>query len=219
MKKVLLITSTRAADDIQEVLRIQDTINALRSMRYSVDLLTPRLSNLLDVAVDLAARVFVMPRIPFCGKVPPRASLRRFALSALMALRGAVLVACNKYTLLHGFNDGALIARSITRLTFSSCPYIAEFHTPFAGASSSDPRVAFARSQERRAFRKAAAIILPDAETLERFGSKLSRARVSLIPNARIDFAPDAFDDFTVGDFNAAIAHVYEYVLRSQSKD
>ena len=70
------------------------------------------------------------------------------------------------------------------------------------------PRPAYSR-------RRASAIILPDAATLERFGGKLPKARVSLIPDPHAEIAPDAF---TFGEFSLALEHIYYYVLRPQEK-
>ena len=209
---VLIVASTRVHKDAQEILRIQDTVSALFSEGYAVDLLVPKLSPLLSAALDSAVRIFTVPEFPLCGNPPPRASIRRFFTAAMMVLRGIALVARHDYTLLHGVNDGSIIARTIDNLTISTHPCIAEFHTPFAEPKRHHGlRTAIARSLENRAFRRAAAVVLPDADTLAFFSRKLSRARVSLIPDPHAELSPDAF---TVGEFNSALAHVYEYVLR-----
>ena len=209
---VLIVASTRVHKDAQEILRIQDTVSALFSEGYAVDLLVPRLSPLLSAALDPAARIFTVPNFPLCGNPPPRASIRRFLTAILMALRGIALTARNDYTVLHGVNDGSIIARAIGNLTITAMPCIAEFHSPFAeNRHRHGLRTAIARALENRTFRRAAAVVLPDSDVLDCFNRKLSRARVSLIPDPHAEISPDAF---TVGEFNSAIAHVYEYVLR-----
>ncbi len=213
---VLIIASTRAHADIQEILRLQDTISALQQKGYAVDLLAPRLSPLLSAALPAETSVLTVPVFPLCGNLPPRASIRRFVIATLMVLRGIALCARKDYVVLHGFNDGARIARMIDQLSLTRRPFIAELPSP-----SADPklgrglRIALARFFERRAFRRAAAVILPDADTLAFFSPKLSRARVSLMPDPHAELSPDSF---TVGDFTTALMHVYDYVLRPHSK-
>jgi len=208
---VLIVASTRAFADVQEILRIQDTVAALLSEGYAVDLLVPKTSPLLSAALAPDTRVFTVPEFPLCGDPPPRASVRRFITGILMTLRGVALLARNSYVLLHGVNDGSIVARMIDKFTITAHPCIAEFHTPFASPRLRGLRTAIARALERRAFKRAAAVILPDADTLDCFSRKLSRARVSLIPDPHSEISPDAF---TVGEFNSALAHVYDYVLR-----
>ena len=95
--------------------------------------------------------------------------------------------------------------------TVGRLPFIAEVHRPFSGPGFlKGPRTAFARLSERRALRRAAAIILPDAQTLALFGRHIPRARVTLIPDPHVELVPTAF---TFAEFSAALRHVYEYAL------
>jgi len=209
---VLIVASTRVHADPQEMLRIQDTVSALRDQGRAVDLLVPRTAPLLTAALEPATRVFTVPRVPYTECPPHRPSLRRFFTAALMFFRGVALVSHRDYAVIHGFNDGALIARAIDRGTVRRYPYVAEIHRPFSKPGFfRSPRSAFARYLERSALKHAAAIILPDVDTLERFAGKLPKARVSLIPDPHSEISPDAF---TRGEFSAAIGHIYDYVLR-----
>ncbi len=213
----LIIASTRAPADVQEVLRIQDTVSSLLGEGFSIDLLVPRVSPLLSVALAPGVNIYTLPHIPFCGNPPARPSWRRFILSLFMILRGIALVSRNAYTVLHGVNDGAVVAHAVDGFTLTPHPCIAEFHQPFAlPCFSRGLCTTFARLFENRAFRHAAAVILPDSDTLGCFSAKLPRARVSLIPDPHAELSPDAF---TIGEFNNALSHVYNYVLRPRFED
>jgi len=209
---VLIVASTRVHADPQEILRIQDTVSALREQGRAVDVLVPRIPPLLTATLDPSARVFSIPRIPFMDNPPQRPSLRRFVTAAVMFFRGVALAAHRDYAVLHGFNDGALIARAIDRGTVRRYRYVAEIHRPLSTAGFfKGLKVFFARRLERSALRHASAIILPDAATLERLEGKVPKARVSLIPDPHAEISPDAF---TFGEFSLAIEHIYDYVLR-----
>lgn len=209
---VLIVASTRAHADTQEILRIQDTVNALLEQGHSVDVLVPRVSPLLSAALAPAARVFTVTRVPGCDNPPPRPSLRRLATALLMFFRGYALAARREYAILHGMNDGAIVVRAMDSVSLRRRPCIAEFHAPLSTPGFfRGPRAALAHASERWAFRRAAAVVLPELEMIERFGGGLPRARVSIIPDPHVELVPDAF---TFGEFTAALEHVYEYVLR-----
>ena len=209
---VLIVASTRAHADTQEILRIQDTVNTLLEQGAAVDVLVPRFSPLLSAALAPAARVFQVLRVPGCENPPDRPSLRRFVTALLLFFRGYALASRREYTILHGLNDGAIVARALARMFVRRHPYVAEFHTPFSTPGFfRGPRAAIARALERDAFRHADAVILPDAGTHARFGGGLPRARVTLIPDPHVELAPESF---TYGEFSSALEHVYAYVLR-----
>ena len=211
---VLIVASTRVYADSQEILRIQDTAAALLESGNAVDLLVPRSSPLLTSVLNPSVRVFTVPRlVPFMGNPPRRPSIRRFLVGALMLFRGIALLSRRNYTAIHGVNDGALVTRAISGFaSVGRVPFIAEVHRPFARPGMvKGPRAAFARFCERRALRRAAAIILPDDQTLALFGRNIPRARVSIIPDPHVELVPTAF---TFAEFAAALQHVYAYALR-----
>ena len=201
---VLIVASTRAYADSQEILRIQDTAAALLERGNAVDVLVPRTSPLMTTVPRL---------VPFMRNPPRGPSLRRFLVGALMLFRGIALLSRRSYTALHGVNDGALVARAISGLaSVGRVPFIAEIHRPFTRPGmAKGPRVAFARLCERRALRRAAAIVLPDEKTFALFGRNIPRARVSLIPDPHVELVPTAF---TFAEFSSALQHVYAYALR-----
>lgn len=209
---VLIVASTRAYADSQEILRIQDTAAALLEDGRAVDVLVPRKSPLLTSVLNPAVRVFTVPRfVPFMDNPPRRPSIRRFLVGALMFFRGIALLSRRGYGVLHGINDGALVARAISGFaTVGRLPFIAEIHRPFSRPGFlKGPRTTFARFSERRALRRAAAIVLPDEQTLALFGQHVPRARVTLIPDPHVELVPEAF---TFAEFAYALLHVYDYV-------
>lgn len=214
MRAVLIVSSTRLHVDPQEVLRLQDTASVLCREGFAVDILAPRVTALLTAALDPAARIFTVPEVPFSRNPPPRPSLRRFAAATLMFLRGVFLASRRDYDVLHGFNDGAATARAIAAAAVRRLPFIAEVHRPFSRPGVKSPRLLFACAAERAALRRAAAVLLPDAATQARFGGRLPKARVSLIPDPHSDLEPSAF---TLGEFSTALGHVYDYVLRPRT--
>ena len=214
---VLIIASTRVHADVQEILRIQDTSASLIEQGRAVDLLVPRTSALLSAALAPAVRIFTVPEFPLCGDPPPRASLRRLITASLMFLRGVALSSRRDYVALHGMNDGAIVARTIAGASLRRIPYVAEFHLPFAAPGlRRGIRTAIARAMERNAFRRAAAVVLPNEATLACFPARLPKARVSIIPDPHAEITPNAF---TLGEFTTALAHLYDYILRTQPEN
>lgn len=216
---VLIVASTRAHADTREILRIQDTSSALLAEGRMVDLLAPRTSPLLKSVLNPSVRVFTVPRIvPFTDNPPRRPSLRRFLTGVLMFLRGVALAARRGYGMLHGVNDGAMVACAISRFaTAGRTPFIAEMHRPFFKSGMfRSPRTAIARFEELRALRRAAAIIVPDDRTFKRFGHHIPRSRVAIIPDPHVELVPDAF---TYGEFADALKLAYEYVHLTKEHD
>ncbi len=216
LSAVLIVSSTRVHVDASEILRIQDTVTALLDQGRAVDVLVPRVSPLLTAALPVGARIFTAPRVPFCANPPNRPSLRRLLSALVLFFRCVSLVSRRDYTVLHGFNDGTLVVRAADRVTVHTYPYIGEIHTPLTSRGFfKRPCDAFSRFLERGALKYAAAIILPDKNTLDVFNGRIPKARVSIIPDPHADFAPDTF---TYGEFTDAIRHVYNYVLRPRSE-
>lgn len=208
---VLIVASTRIHVDPQEILRIQDTAAVLLEQGFAVDVLVPRVSPLMAASFDRNIRVFTVPRIPFSNMPPDRPSARRVLAALLMFFRGIALAMRRDYAVLHGVNDGALVARAISRATVGRLPCIAEVHCPFSRARLlKSPATALAGQFERLLLRHASAIILPDEDTLAQFRGGLPKARISLIPDPHAELSPDAF---TFGEFSLALEHIYDYVL------
>jgi hypothetical protein len=209
---VLIVASTRIHVDPQEILRIQDTAAVLLEQGFAVDVLVPRISPLMAASFDRNIRVFTVPRVPFSHNPPDRPSGRRFLAAVLMFFRGIALAMRRDYAVLHGVNDGALVARIISRSLVGHVPCVAEVHRPFSRVRFlKTPLTALTGRFERALLRHASAIILPDEETLAQFNGGLPKARVSFIPDPHAELSPDAF---TYGEFSLALEHIYDYVLK-----
>ncbi len=209
---VLIVSSSRLHLDAAEILRIQDTVAALLKEGFTVDVLVPCVSPLFSATLPAGARAFTAPRVPFCGHPPARPSVRRFLVRLMLFLRGYSLVTRRAYTALHGFNDGALVARALDRVTLRPHPYVAEILTPLSSPGFfKGPRAVLARLGERGALRHAAAIILADEDVRARLPRRVPKARLAVIPDPHADFAPETF---TYAEFADALRRVYDYVLR-----
>lgn len=216
LNTVLIVASTRAHADTQEILRVQDTVSALLKLGCAVDLLVPRVSPLLTAAIDPAAHIYTVPHLPGHHTPSERPSFRRFATSLLMFLRGFSLMSRHGYCAVHGLNDGAATARNIARTTLKRVPYIAEVHLPANGPDAAKGLFAsIARRLERKALKFAGAVVLPDEYVLSALGENAPRSRVAIIPDPHAEITPEAF---TIGEFITAIRHLYDYVLRPRSE-
>ena len=212
MASALLVASTRSHMDARETLRIQDVGSVLVEAGWKVDLLVPHRSALLTATLPQDVRVIDVPVLPSAGVPPRRPSVRRFGTGTLMFLRGTALVSRNGYSIVHGFNDGAVITRAIDRFTLHRFPYIADF-TDLYGIRGlyRGFRAGMARRLEYAAMRHAAAIIFADAEAPAMLERRPPPARVSIIPDPHAEIAPDAF---TRAEFADALEKIYAYAMR-----
>ena len=212
MPAVLLVASTRSHADARETLRIQDVAAVLVELGWRVDLLVPRTSALLTATLAPEVRVVPAPRIPLSDMPPRRPSIRRFLVGAMMFLRGTALVSRNAYSIVHGFNDGAMVARAIDRATISRFPYVADF-TDLFGIQGlyRGFRATVAKRLEHSAMRHAAAVIFADADVPVQLVRKAPAARTSVIPDPHAEIALDAF---TRAEFADALLKVYAYSTR-----
>ncbi len=214
MPSALLVASTRSHADARETLRIQDVAAVLVEDGWKVDLLVPRHSALLTATLAPEVRVVPVPSVPFSAMPPRRPSIRRFLVGALMFLRGTALVSRNGYAIVHGFNDGALVARAIDRATIARFPYVADFCDLFGIMGLyRGLRASIAMRLEHSAMRHAAAVVFADAEAPAQLTRKAPPARVSVIPDPHAEIAPDAF---TRAEFADAFSKIYAYAMRSE---
>lgn len=184
-RAALIVTSFAHRTTAQEMLRVQDTVAALRRVGWSVDVLTPSVNPILSATLDSDVRVFTVPRLPFCRRL-------------LMFLRGVALASRRTYQVLHGFDEGADIVRAVDRVTIKRFAYIAEMHDPDSAGLST--------------IANASAVIVPDEGTLSRFRQPPPMARVSVLPDPHAELADNAF---TAAEFASALDGIYTYVLRT----
>ena len=181
----LIVTSVTYCMTAQETLRVQDTVAALRRLGWSVDVLTPGVNPILSATLDPEVRVFTVPRLPLCRRV-------------LMFLRGIALASRRDYQVLHGLDEGAGIVRAVDRLTMKRFAYIAEVHHPELVGQSTVAH--------------AAAVVVPDEETLADFRSPPPMARVSILSDPHAELVNNAL---TSAEFMDALDGIYTYVLRT----
>lgn len=165
---------------------MQDTVSALRREGWSVDVLTSDVNPILAAALDSAVSVTIVPRVPILKKL-------------FMFLRGFSLASRNGYTLLHGMDDGADVARAIEKFSRRKIAYVAELHHPHDVRSAT--------------VNKAAAVIVAREKTLSKFRTPPPMARVSILPDPHAELADNAF---TAAEFASAIGGIYTYVLRTR---
>ena len=183
-RSALIITSTNHCVTAQETLRVQDTVSALRRAGWVVDVLTPSANPILSATLEPDVRVSIVPRVPFMKRV-------------LMFLRGFSLASKRRYSVLHGFDDGADVARAVGRTALRKFAYIAEIHHP--------------ENVRCRTVAHAAAVIVPREGVLTEFRSPPPMARVSVLPEPHAELADNAF---TAAEFTSALDGIYTYVLR-----
>ena len=181
----LIVTSVTYCMTAQETLRVQDTVAALRRLGWSVDVLIPGVNPILSATLDPEVRVFTVPRLPLCRRV-------------LMFLRGIALASRRDYQVLHGLDEGAGIVRAVDRLTMKRFAYIAEVHHPELVGQSTVAH--------------AAAVVVPDEETLADFRSPPPMARVSILSDPHAELVNNAL---TSAEFMDALDGIYTYVLRT----
>jgi len=216
MPAALLVASTRCHADARETLRLQDMASVLIEAGWSVDVLIPRHSALLAATLNPEIRTIDVPRLPFTAEPPRRPSFRRFLTASLMLLRGTALVSRRSYDVVHGFNDGAAIARAIDRATLRRFPYVADYTDP-SGIRGLHRGLlaAISRSLENSAMRHASALIFADQDAPGNLEKRPPAARLSIIPDAHAEIAPDAF---TRAEFSDAMLKIYDYVTRENAR-
>jgi hypothetical protein len=209
---VLLISSSRVHINTLEVLRLQDISSALLSAGYAVDLLVPKKSNLLTVAISSDVRIFTALGVPFSDLLPERPSFRRFLIRQMLFLRAYHLLANREYDALHGFDDGSLVARALDRATVKQYPYISEIHVPLSSWKKKFSLLKWSASKkELSCVKHAAAVIFPHEKAMDAFQNKIPHARISIIPEPEVEITPGSF---TFADYSLALRRIYDYILR-----
>lgn len=214
MPAALLVASTRCHADARETLRLQDAAGVLIEAGWSVDILVPRRSAILTATLNPEVRTVDVPHVPFSQEPPRRPSFRRMLAAFLMFLRGTALVSRRPYAVVHGFNDGAAIARAIDRVTVRRFPYIADYTDPFGVRGLHRGMfAAIVRSLENSAMRHAAALVFADQDVPGVLEKRPPASRLSVIPDAHAEISPDSF---TRAEFAEAILKIYDYVTRDR---
>ena len=181
MIRILFITSKPYFPWEGACHRTRNTLEALKALNYSVDLLTVPSGQSLQAT---GATTLCVPRLPFCKRLPQGPSVRRFALDSLILFKAVFLAGRTPYTLIHGIDDCGVIAWLAARLTKTPCVF--ERHTALRHERIKGPRrfwLGIYRFLESRALKKADAVIGSDVSVvnlLTRFGR---RSRACVIPD------------------------------------
>ena len=199
MSRILFITSKPYYPWEGACHRIRHNLEALVALGHTVDLLTAPIGTPPQVP---GVNLLLVPRIPFCRRLPEGPSLRRFALDALMLFKAVFLSGHHAYTLIHGIDDGGIVAW--TAGLFTKTPYVFERNTDLDHGRVAGFRrlwLGFYRFLERRALKKADAVIGNDPSViavLSRFGR---RSRACVIPDI-----PAVTEEVTLPALNLAQA-------------
>ncbi len=175
--------STAHCATAQETLRVQDTVSALRRAGWGVDVLTSSENPILAATLDAAVRVAIVPRAPLLGRL-------------LLFLRGFSLAHGRGYSVLHGIDDGADVARAVCRAAPGRPAYVAEVHHP--------------REVSGGTVARAAAVIVPREDVVAAFRSAPPMARLSVLPDPHAELADNAF---TAAEFASALCGIYSYAV------
>ncbi len=181
MSRILFITSKPYYPWEGACHRIRHNLEALVALEHTVDLLTVPVGQTPRVP---GVNVFYVPRIPFCSSLPEGPSVRRFILDALMLFKAVYLAGRTPYTLIHGIDDCGVLAWLAGRLTKTPCVF--ERHTGLSHERVKGPRrlwLGFYRFLERRALKKADAVIGNDTGVIGLLDRLGRRSRACVIPD------------------------------------
>ena len=214
MRSFLIFGPTRGFREPALALRLQETVHAARSRGWRVDVVLPRED--LSLRLPDGVGVYVPPRLLSPSRVPDAPSLRGIFAARLMFLRALPLATAARYTIFHGYDDGACVARAVDRATVRRFPFVAEFRRP---VSTHDGPIGLfadiARRREQSVLRHASAVILPDGAMAAAFEKPPAKSIVSVIPEPCGDTNEEFF---TVAEFETAVMQSYEFAaLRSDA--
>ncbi|MEI7903087.1 MAG: glycosyltransferase family 4 protein [bacterium] len=181
MSRILFITSKPYYPWEGACHRIRHNLEALVTLDHIVDLLTVPVGQAPQVP---GVNIFFVPRIPFCSSLPEGPSVRRFILDTLMLFKAVYLAGRTPYTLIHGIDDCGVIAWLAGRLTHTPCVF--ERHVGLSHEHVKGPRrlwLGIYRFLERRALKKADAVIGNDTSVIGLLARLGRRSRACVIPD------------------------------------
>ncbi len=181
MSRILFITSKPYFPWEGACHRIRHDLEALIALGHTVDLLTVPVGTPPDVS---GVHLLPIPRIPFCRQLPEGPSAHRFVLDILMFFKAVFHSGRNPYTLIHGIDDGGVIAWLAGSLTKTPCVF--ERHSGLSRASIKGLRrlwLGIYRFLERRALKKSDVVIGSDTSTIELLSRFGRRSRACVIPD------------------------------------
>ncbi|MCL1921589.1 MAG: glycosyltransferase [Kiritimatiellaeota bacterium] len=181
MSRVLFITSKTCCPWAGESYRTRHTLEALVALGHEVDLLTIPAASPFRVQ---GVTTHLVPRLPFCKRLPEGASLRRGTLGMLMLFKAMFLARRARYDILHGVDDCGAVAWLVSVLTRR--PFVYDIQ----GGGRSEAGAWFrqwtrkaAAFLGRLALRRADVIIGEHPDTAAELSQQGCGARVCVIPS------------------------------------
>jgi len=181
MSRILFITSRPCHPWAGEGTRTRHILEALAALGHGVDLVTiPSAAPFRMQGVT----VHLVPRLPFCQRLPEGASLRRGILDLLMLFKAVFLAGRTRYAIIHGVDDCGVVAWLAGALTRR--PFVYDVHEGTGGG-----RVAWfrrwtwgiARALNRLALRRADVVIGENPDAVAALSQRGRGARACIIPN------------------------------------
>ena len=192
MKRVLFIASKPFFPWRSSCIRAGHDLLALTQLGYEVDFLTVPIGSHQPIP---AVRLLRVPNVLFARNLPEGASLRKFVFDLLLLAYGGVLVLRNRYAVVHGLDDGGVVAWAVGRLGRSAVVF--EKHADTSHAVGGAWRRFLARiyqRAERCALRRADTAIGAGPElvpAMQAMGCGSRACRIPDIPSS-LDTPPDA---------------------------
>lgn len=180
MKRVLFITTKPGVPWKGVSHRTRYTLGALLAVGYTVELLgVPHDSPVSHPGIV----VHYAPRIPFCGNLKDGPSFRRLLLDICILFKALALMGRGRYDILHGLDDSGVLAYLLSRVY--RIPYVVDRQADFASGGCSGLSLWrwLYRRFERRALRKADAVIGNTDEVVPLLAACGRRSRACVIPD------------------------------------
>lgn len=200
-RTILIITTSKTHSDAKDALRLGDWVAAFSYDGWNVDILVPRRSALVQATLPMtstldgegAVRVFTLPPVPFFKR-------------HIATWRAARLISANKYDLVLGLGDGAIIARSADRTTLLKFPYMAEVLCDTA-----------ITRRMAKALKHASCVAVPPQTSLAADLLRAApKARLCTITEPHYDDHPG--DDSSFAAFRNAVRQTRDYALERFAK-
>lgn len=130
-KSVLIIADTRFGGDKHALLRVYDAARAMHEDGWEVEMIVPRMPITAREIFSKVAHFHVAPSVPFANSLPCGASVRRFFIAFFHFFCAIKLLHKNHYHLIHGIDDGAIVAAAARRFCHANSAFVAEMVAPF----------------------------------------------------------------------------------------
>jgi glycosyltransferase involved in cell wall biosynthesis len=199
MPRILFISSKPYFPWVGACHRLRHDLEALIALGYTVDLLAGPSGSAPDIR---GLNVLSVPQVPFGARMPDGPSLRRFALDTLMLFKAVFLASRTPYELIHGIDDGGVVAWLARRLTKNRCVFERQsdaVHGRVGGLRRLWQGIY--RLLERQALKKADAVIGNDTTVIALLARLNRRSRACVIPDI-----PAVTEEVTVPARNLARA-------------